>query len=316
MNLTGKRVLVTGGAGFIGSHLCRELAKGGNRIVILDDLSTGKKENIESILGERVIFIQGSVVELPLLRELFQNIDTVYHLAALASVPQSLDNPLATHEVNLTGTLNVLLAARDIGVRKVVYSSSSAIYGDSPVSPKVENMPPDPQSPYAVTKLAGEYYCSVFGQAYDMSVVSLRYFNVYGPGQNANSTYAAVIPAFVTRILEDKPPVIYGDGEQTRDLVFVADVVAANLTAAASKISGVFNVGTGNAITINALAELVTTLVKKDFKPVYEEPRPGDIIHSTADITRARKALGWQPRVTLEEGLQQYIRWAEQGNNP
>ncbi len=314
MNPLDKKIVVTGGAGFIGSNLCQELAKGGAHVVILDDLSTGKKENIESLLGERVSFVQGSVVDLPLLQELFQNIDTVFHLAALASVPQSLENPLAPHQVNLTGTLNVLISARDNGVRHVVYSSSSSVYGDSPVSPKTEDLPPDPQSPYAATKLGGEYYCSVFGRVYNMSVVSLRYFNVFGPRQSAESIYATVVPAFVSRFFKGKPPIIFGDGEQTRDLIFVADVVAANVKAAESNISGIFNIGTGNSITINKLAELTATVMNRNIKPVYQEPRPGDVVHSTADINKAKKELGWEPQVTLEEGLKQYIEWTEQAS--
>jgi len=303
------KALVSGGAGFIGSNLCQELAKRGNHVLILDDLSTGKKENIESLIGEKVDFVQGSVVDLPLLQELFHKIDTVFHLAAISSVPKSLQDPLATHQVNLTGTLNVLLAVRDNRVRKVIYASSSSVYGDSPVLPKIEDMLPDPQSPYAVTKLAGEYYCQVFGQVYDMSAVCLRYFNVYGPKQDSNSPYATVAPNFTSKLLEDKPPVIFGDGEQTRDLIFVEDVVAANILATESDVSGIFNIGTGKRITINELSQLIRNVMEKDIKPVHMEPRPGDVKHSLADITKAKKELGWEPKIDLEEGLRRYIKW-------
>lgn len=311
MNWQNKRVLVTGGAGFIGSNLCQELARRGGHILIVDDLSTGKEENIEALIGEEVSFVQGSVVDLPLLQELFHEIDIVFHLAAISDVPRSLQNPIATHQVNIAGTLNVLLAARDNKVRKVIYASSSSVYGDTPTLPKTEDMLPNPQSPYAATKLAGEYYCQVFGQVYDLSTVCLRYFNVYGPRQDSNPQYATVIPMFITGFLKDKPPTIFGDGEQTRDLTFVEDVVAANILAAESDVSGIFNVGTGEGITINELSQLIRTVIDKDIEPIHHEPRPGDVKHSLADITKAKEKLGWEPKIDLKEGLRRCVDWYE-----
>jgi len=230
----------------------------------------------------------------------------VFHQAAIPSVPRSVENPLASHEANATGTLNVLSAARDNGVRKVVYASSSSVYGDTPVLPKREDMPPNPQSPYAVTKLAGEYYCRVFQKVYGLATVCLRYFNVYGPGQNPDSQYAAAIPRFIKRGSEGSPPIIFGDGEQTRDFTFVRDVVEANILAAESDARGVFNIGRGEGISINRLAELIIGLVAQNIKPVHEEPRPEDIRHSLADISRA-KSFGYRPEYSLEEGLRETI---------
>ena len=302
-----KRVLITGGAGFIGSHLVDELARRGYYVIILDDLSTGKMENIELLLKkENAEFIQGSITDLPLLQKLFQGVDYVFHQAALPSVLRSVEDPLSTNKVNITGTLNVLLAARDNNTKKVIYASSSSVYGNTPTLPKTEDMVPHPQSPYTVTKLAGEYYCQVFYQVYGLPTVCLRYFNVYGPRQNPNSQYAAVIPRFIQRVLGDKPPIIFGDGEQTRDFTFVKDAVEANILAAESDATGVFNIGKGESISINRLAELIIELVGKGVKPVHREPRPGDIRHSLADISKA-KAFGYDPNYNLEEGLRETI---------
>jgi len=306
---TLKKVVVTGGAGFIGSHLAEELARRDYYVIILDDLSTGKMENIEPLLGkDNAEFIRGSITDLPLLQKLFQGIDYVFHQAAIPSVPRSVENPLASHEANITGTLNVLLAARDNSVKKVIYASSSSVYGDTPTLPKREDMPPNPQSPYAVTKLCGEYYCCVFQDVYGLPTACLRYFNVYGPKQDPNSQYAAVIPRFISRVSQGNPPVIFGDGEQTRDFTFISDVVEANILAAEGSAGGIFNIGGGgHQITIEALARLVTNLMGKSVEPVYEEPRPGDIRHSLADISRAR-GFGYEPRWSLEEGLKETLR--------
>jgi UDP-glucose 4-epimerase len=307
--MNSRAVVVTGGAGFIGSHLAEELARRCYRVIILDDLSTGKLENISHILrpaNQQTEFIHGSITELPLLTKLFRGVDYVFHLAAIPSVPRSIENPRASHDANITGTLNVLLAARDAGVKKVVYASSSSVYGDTPTLPKREDMPPNPQSPYAVTKLAGEYYCQVFRQVYGLPTVCLRYFNVYGPRQDPNSQYAAVIPRFVHRAVNSKPPVIFGDGEQTRDFTFVKDTVEATILAAETDATGVCNIGRGERISINRLAELVIKLVGNSVEPAHEEPRPGDIKHSLADISRARQ-FGYNPRYDLEEGLRQTI---------
>ena len=304
-----ERVIVTGGAGFIGSHLAEELVRRGYQVAILDNLSTGRKENIKELLNKnKVQFIQDSITNLPLLKELFQGATYVFHQAAIPSVPKSVKDPLATNEVNITGTLNVLLAAKDSKVKKVIYASSSSVYGDTPTLPKREDMVPCPQSPYAVSKLAGEYYCRVFQEVYGLTTVCLRYFNVYGPRQDPESQYAAVIPRFLSWAYKGKPLVIFDDGEQTRDFTFVADAVAANILAAESNASGVFNVGTGESITINELARLVIRLPRNKVKAVHQEPREGDIRHSLADISKAR-ASGYQPGYNLEKGLEETRRF-------
>jgi UDP-glucose 4-epimerase len=310
--VSSKAVVVTGGAGFIGSHLAEELLKRRWKVIILDDLSTGKLENIRLLVkgGESpngAEFVHGSITDLPLVKDVFQDIDYVFHQAAIPSVPRSIENPWATHEANVTGTLNVLLAAKGNGVKKVIYASSCAVYGDTPSLPKSEDMPPDPQSPYAVTKLAGEYYCQVFHQAYGLPTVCFRYFNVYGPRQDPSSQYAAAIPAFIQRVLDDRSPIIFGDGKQTRDFAFVKDVVDVNILAAESDATGVYNIGRGESVSINRLAELVIKLVGNKVAPVHREPRPGDIRHSLADISRARR-FGYNPKYNLEEGLRETIR--------
>ncbi len=305
---TSKKALVTGGAGFIGSHLTELLANRGYRVIILDDLSTGKMANVEpSLQKTNVGFIQGSITDLPLLQQLFKGVDYVFHQAAIPSVPRSIENPGASHNVNVTGTLNVLLAARDNNVIKVICASSSSVYGDTPTLPKIESMPPNPRSPYSVTKLAGEYYCQVFQQIYGLATVCLRYFNVYGPRQDPNSQYAAVIPLFIKHILGDKSPVIFGDGKQTRDFTFVEDVVMANIIAAQSTATGIFNIARGESITINNLAKLIASIMEKNIEPIYQESRTGDILHSLADISKA-KAIGYDPQYSLENGLKKTIK--------
>ena len=303
-----KKVVVTGGVGFIGSHLSEELVSRGYYVVIFDDLSTGKMENIEALLNnENVEFSRGSITNLRLLNELFQGIDYVFHQAAIPSVPRSIENPMASHNVNITGTLNVLFAARDCNIRKVVCASSSSVYGDTPQLPKVEDMVPNPLSPYAVSKLAGEYYSQVFQQNYGLQTVCLRYFNVYGPRQDPESQYAAVIPKFIMSIAQKTPPVIFGDGEQSRDFTFVKDVVEANILAAESEASGIFNIGSGKSITINQLAKLTANLLGNySINPIHEEPRPGDIKDSLADITRA-KTFGYSPKYDFEKGLYETV---------
>jgi UDP-glucose 4-epimerase len=305
--MRNKTAIVTGGAGFIGSHLSEELANRGYRVVIIDDLSIGKKQNIEKLIKQaNVEFHQGSVTHLTRLQQLFKGADYVYHQAAIPSVTRSVENPLASHDTNITGTLNVLMAAKDNGVKKVIYASSSSVYGDTPTLPKNEKMPLNPQSPYAVTKLTSEYYCQVFQQIYGLATVSLRYFNVYGPRQDPNSEYAAVIPRFIKRVSQGQSPIIFGDGEQTRDFTFVSDVVEANILFAENSINGIFNIGSGNNITINKLATTVVKMMGKDFDPVHQAPRPGDIKHSLADISKAR-GFGYNPRHSLEQGLKQTI---------
>lgn len=299
------KVVVTGGAGFIGSHLVEELMQQGYHVVILDDLSTGKLGNIEALLGNSdAKFVQGSVTKLSLLRKVFQGTRYVFHQAAIPSVPRSVAKPLASHEANVTGTLKVLIAARDCGVSKVIYASSSSVYGDTPVLPKHEGMVPHPQSPYALTKHTGEHYCQIFEDIYGLPTASLRYFNVYGPRQDPDSEYAAVIPKFAKRIREGECPIIFGDGEQTRDFTFVKDVVQANLLAAESDAIGVFNIARGERTSLNELANLITNIMGKDLKPIYQEPRPGDVKHSLADISRAREILSYQPKHSLQDGLE------------
>ena len=305
--MKGKRVAVTGGAGFIGSNLADELATS-NSVVIIDDLSTGRKENIKELLKkDNVKFIQGSITDLSLLQKLFQGVDYVFHQAALARVPRSIEDPLTTNEVNIKGTLNVLLAARENRIRKVIYASSSSIYGGASSLPQREDMPPDPLSPYALTKLAGEYYCSIFSQIYGLSTVCLRYFNVYGSRQDPHSQYATAITAFIGRISQNLPPIIFGDGGQSRDFTFVEDVVQANILAAENNAEGVYNIGSGKDTTINRLAEIILNLMQKDLKPIHEKPRLGDPRHSLADISKA-KGFGYQPKWTLEQAINRTIK--------
>jgi len=299
------KTIVTGGAGFIGANLAKELSTK-NTVIVIDNLSAGKKGNLTELLGKNIRFVDGSIGDISLLKRLFKNADFVFHQAAISSVAKSIENPLATNETNVTGTLNVLVAARDNGVKKVIYASSAAIYGDTPTLPQKEEIMPNPQSPYAVTKLIGEYYCQVFQAVYGLPTVSLRYFNVYGPKQDPNSEYAAVIPRFIKSASEGKPLIIFGDGEQTRDFVFVSDVVQANILAAESDTTGVFNIAQGRSVTINELARLVIGIMNKDLGVVYKGTRVGDIRHSLADISRA-KLIGYKPRYDLEQGLRRTV---------
>jgi len=303
-----KKVIVTGGAGFIGSHLTELLLSRGYHVILIDDFSTGKMANIEPLLKSmKVDFIQGSITDLPLLQNLSRGVDFVFHQAALPSVPRSIADPLSTNKVNITGTLNVLLAARDNNVKKVIYASSSSVYGDTPTLPKREDMVSNPQSPYALTKLVGEYYCRVFHQIYDLPTICLRYFNVYGPRQDSDSQYAAVIPIFITRLSENKPPIIYGDGEQTRDFTFVKDAIQANIIGAESDACGVFNIGRGENNTINDLTKTITRIMGKDLQSEYQPPRVGDVRDSLADISKAR-AIGYKPQYNLDKGLRETIK--------
>lgn len=302
-----KRVIVTGGAGFIGSHLAETLVGHGYQVIILDDLSTGKMENIEELLRKgNVEFIQGSITDLTLLQKLFQGVEYVFHQAALVRVPHSIDDPLTTNEVNITGTLNVLMATRDNRVKKVIYAGSSSVYGNSPTLPQREDMPPNPLSPYAVTKLTGESYCNIFCRIYGLPSVCLRYFNVYGLRQDPHSRYATVIPAFIERISQNLPPIIFGDGEQSRDFSFIEDVVRANILAAEGNAEGVFNIGSAKSTTINQVAKIIINLMGKNLKPVHEQPRPGDPRHTLADVSKA-KSFGYKPKYTLKDGLTRII---------
>jgi UDP-glucose 4-epimerase len=310
--MQNKRILVTGGAGFIGSNLAKELAKE-NYVVILDDLSTGRMENIKVLIKkENVNFINGSITDVDLLQKSFAQIDYVFHLAAIPSVPRSIKDPRNSNEANITGTLNVLIAARDADVKKVVFASSSSVYGDTPTLPKSENLPLNPLSPYAITKMTGEFYCKIFKDLYGLQTVALRYFNVFGPRQDPNSQYAAVIPKFINAVLNDKAPEIYGDGEQSRDFTFVKHVVSANILACESEMKGLFNMACGRRITLNQLVNLINEILGKSIRPVYGEPRPGDIKHSMADISRA-KAFGFEPKSNFKEELKETIWWYNNG---
>ncbi|HDS46161.1 MAG TPA: SDR family oxidoreductase [Methanomicrobia archaeon] len=304
------KTVVTGGAGFIGANLVAALLQDGHEVHIIDNLSTGKRENLVELVSQPdCTFIDGTVTNLDLLRAVFRDIDCVFHQAAIPSVQRSVEDPRATNEANVNGTLAVLIAARDCGVKKVVYASSSSIYGDTPTLPKTEEMIPNPKSPYAVTKLTGEYYCRVFSEVYGLKTVSLRYFNVYGPKQDPSSDYAAVIPRFITRALEQRPPIIYGDGAQTRDFTFVRDVAHANIQSMKQEVEGVFNIACGERISVNKLARIIMELVGVDLGIIYDEPRSGDIKDSLADISRARKELVYNPEYSLTAGLEETIRW-------
>lgn len=303
------RIVITGGAGFIGSNLATELSKEKeSEVIIVDDLSTGRVSNLEKI-NKNINLVRGSITDLQLLKGIFKDVDYVFHQAAIPSVPRSIKDPIASNNANVNGTLNVLVAAKDCNVKKVIYASSSSVYGDTPELPKREDMVPNPLSPYAVTKLLGEYYCKVFNEVYGLKTISLRYFNVYGPRQDPYSDYAAVIPRFINRVLENKPPVIYGDGEQTRDFTFVTDVVRANIQAMKSDANGVYNIASGNRISINELANVIMKLMGRNLKPIHEAPREGDIRHSLGDISSAKKTLSYEPQYSVEEGLRRTIKW-------
>lgn len=304
------KFIVTGGAGFIGSHIVEELVRRGDEVVILDNLFSGKRENIAPFLDAgKAAFVQGSVTDLPLLQETFAGADGIFHEGAIASVPRSIKNPVATNEANVTGTLNVLVAARDCGVRKVLFASSSSVYGNTPTLPKREDMPPNPLSPYAISKLAGEQYLRVFADLYGIQTVSLRYFNVFGPRQDPRSEYAAVIPKFITGCLAGTPLTIFGDGGQTRDFSYVKDVVQANLRAMESNAQGVFNVAYCQRIDLNELAATIMDLTGKKVPIVYEPRRAGDVRDSLADITRAKEAFGYAPAYTVKSGLAETVAW-------
>jgi UDP-glucose 4-epimerase len=305
-----KKVVVTGGAGFIGSHLLEELTQRDYSLLVIDDFSTGKQENLTSVLKKpNVTIINGSIIDLPLLQKSFKDADYVFHLAAVASVPRSIDEPQLCHDTNITGTLNVLIAARDNKVKKVINTSSCSVYGDAPGLPKKEDMVKNPVSPYAVSKLAGEYYCQVFRNVYRLPTVSLRFFNIFGPRQDPDSDYANAIPRFIKLKLLGKDINIYGNGKATRDYVYVKDVITAFILAAENEVSGIYNIGAGKAVTVNQLAELISRLTGNNTPPVYMPPRPGDVLHGYADISKAKKAFGYHPRYTLEAGLQEMIRY-------
>lgn len=310
MNFT-ETVLVTGGAGFIGSNLADALIANGAKVRIIDNLLTGYQENLSEIKGD-FEFIEGSVSDPEALRKALENVQIVFHHAALPSVPRSVANPAETHEMCVNGTFNLLNLAKDAGVRRVIYAASSSAYGDQKVLPKVETMRPDPLSPYGVAKLVGEYYCRVFTHVYGLETVALRYFNVFGPRQDPGSMYSGVISRFVDALMTGTTPVIYGDGEQSRDFTFIANVVNANLRAAQTTkgIGETMNAANGERVTLNELLEVLKKITgKPDVTAEYREARTGDVKHSQADNTRARECLGYEKLVGLEEGLRQTIDW-------
>ena len=302
--------VVTGGAGFIGSNIVRGLIEEGHEARVVDDLSTGHKVNLDG-LTDALVFHEGTILDAALLREAFAGADYVLHQAALASVPRSVKDPAATNAANVDGTLNVLLAARDAGVRRVVYASSSSVYGDTPVLPKQEDMLPNPQSPYAVSKLAAEHYCRAFTRVFGLETVSLRYFNVYGPRQDPKSQYAAVVPIFIRKLMAGEPPTVFGDGEQSRDFTYVEDVVAANIQAAEAPgaAGAVVNLGCGERHTLNKLIALLQEMTGRHVAAEYAEPRAGDVKHSQADVSRARELIGYDPRVSFEDGVRRTLEW-------
>jgi nucleoside-diphosphate-sugar epimerase len=305
-----QRYLVTGGAGFIGSNICRRLVAEGCFVRVVDNLLTGRRSNLASVM-DKIDFIEADMGDPEVARAAMKDIEVVLHQGALPSVPRSVDDPAATHQHCVDATFTLLLAARAARVKRFVYAASSSAYGDTPTLPKVETMAPHPLSPYAVGKLVGEYYGSVFAKVFGLETISLRYFNVFGPHQDPASQYAAAIPAFVTAILRDRPPTIYGDGEQSRDFTYVDNVVQANLLAARAKqTSGeVVNIACGEAVTVNAIIGMINELLGKDVKPIYAPARAGDVKHSLADITAARKLIGFEPVVLFQEGLRQSIDW-------
>lgn len=298
--MKNKKIVVTGGLGFIGSHLVERFIEN-NDVVIVDNQSTGTIENIKKLDTSRIDTTFGSINSLNL-EEIFEGADYVFHLAALTSVPQSVEDPVKSNEVNITGTLKVLEAARKTDVTKLVFSSSSAVYGETEVLPISEDVPINPLSPYAVSKATAELYCNVYSEIYDLPTTCLRYFNVFGPKQDPNSQYAAVIPIFIDKLLKNERPIIYGDGEQTRDFISVDRVVEANELAAKSKETGIFNIGLGKSTSINQLFELVKASINKDMTPVYEPERSGEIKHSVADVSKA-EAIGFKPEPEYQTDL-------------
>jgi UDP-glucose 4-epimerase len=302
--------VVTGGAGFIGSHIVEELLRRNETVRVIDNFSTGKRENIRPF-EDRIQVISADIAQAPGLEKHLEGADYVIHQAAIPSVPKSILDPMTSHRANVDGTLSLLLAARDAKVKRLVYASSSSLYGDSPTLPKHEQMPPNPLSPYGAQKLFGEVYCQVFSRAYNLETVALRYFNVFGPRQDATSQYSGVLAKFIPAVLQGRKPVIYGDGLQSRDFTYVRNVVEANLLACtAPGVSGeVFNIACGDRITVNSMLQQINKITGTDIAPVYNPPRAGDIRHSQADLRKAGEKLGFKPLFTFEQGLHKTIEW-------
>ena len=304
------RYLVTGGAGFIGSNTVDELVRRGHSVVVLDDLSSGKEDNLAEIRN-KITFIKGSITDIEVVRKAMHEAEYVLHLGARTSVPRSVKDPIDTNKINIEGTLNVLVAAKELKVKRVVFAASSSAYGETPTLPKVETMQPQPISPYGVTKYVGELYGQTFGRCYGLENVSLRYFNIFGPRQDPSSPYSGVLAKFCTAFLEDTQPMVFGDGEQTRDFTYVENAVQANLLACeAPNASGkVFNVGVGERISLNEVLRELGKIAGKRLAAKYEPPRDGDIRDSQADISQARECLEYNPQVSFEEGLARTFAW-------
>lgn len=300
--------LVTGGAGFIGSHLVEALLVRGDTVRVLDDLSSGHLENLSHVI-DRIDFIEGNIRDGATVQQATSGVDFIFHLAALVSVPKSMAEPTEAELINAVGTLNMLNAAKTAGVQRLVLSSTCAVYGDDPTLPKIETMCPQPKSPYAISKLAAEYYCQIFNESFGLETVILRYFNIFGPRQDPSSAYSGVISIFVDKLSQGLAPTIFGNGQQTRDFVFVDDVVRANLLAAeAPKASGeIFNIGTGRPTSVNQLFENLRYIFNRDLKPDYRPARTGDILHSYANPSHAKTILGWQAQVDFEKGLKRLV---------
>ena len=315
IDISTKTFLVTGGAGFIGSNIVEYLLKyNAKKVVVLDNLATGFEENIQPYLSlSNFEFIKGDICNLENCHKACANIDYVFHEAALGSVPRSIKNPIATHNVNATGFINVLIASRDAKVKRVVYASSSSVYGDSKILPKVENQIGKPLSPYAVSKMTNELYGEIFSKTYNMEIVGLRYFNIFGPRQNPKGEYAAAIPLFINALLNDQSPALNGDGEQTRDFTFVENAVQANIKAMFTeqiKMQGaIFNIAVGERVSLNQLIEILKKLIGTSVKQTYKDERPGDIRDSLADISKAKTNIGYDPQIKIEEGLKRTLNW-------
>ncbi|GCE03731.1 SDR family oxidoreductase [Dictyobacter aurantiacus] len=309
--MSSARYLVTGGAGFIGSHITATLLKQGENVRVLDNFATGRESNLQAFeeLPGNVEIVRADIRDLAAVAQATQGVEVVFHQAALASVPRSIADPVSSLEVNVNGTQNVLIAARDAGARRVVFASSSSVYGNTPTLPKHEGMPGSPMSPYAVHKLTGELLCSVFYNIYGLETVTLRYFNVFGPRQDPKSEYAAVIPRFLTSLLNQEQPIVFGDGEQTRDFTFVANVVQANLKAATAPdaVGQAMNIGCGERVSLNEVLRIAGELLQTTPDASYRDPRAGDVRDSLADISKAQRLLGYDPSIKFAEGLSQTL---------
>jgi nucleoside-diphosphate-sugar epimerase len=311
------KYLVTGGAGFIGSNIVKKLLENNDFVRVIDNFATGKKENIQDFLKNKNFeFIEGDMVDLETCRKAVKDIDFVLHQGAVPSVQRSVDDPIASNNANVSGTLNMLSTGKDAKIKKFVYASSSSIYGDNPELPKKEDFPIRPISPYALTKYVGERYCQIFWQIYGLPTICLRYFNVFGPKQDPFSQYSAVIPKFIDSFLQNKNPIIFGTGEQSRDFTFVENVVSANLLAAKSEEGNgeVFNIACFNTTSLNQLVKYLQEITKKNLEPEYKPARKGDVLHSLADISKAKNILGYEPKINFQEGLKKTFEWYEQNS--